>query len=322
MQRVKQRPPVRNPELFKRFKNNPILTAGSWPYPVNSVFNPAAGLSGGDTVLLVRVEDRSGISHLTTARSRDGVSDWKIDPKPTLLPDPGNHPEELFGIEDPRLTWLPERKEWAITYTAVSDHGTYVALAMTKDFRSFRRLGPILRPPDKDAALFPRRFGKRWVILHRPILDPAKDAHIWLSFSPDLKHWGDSRPLIKARLGTWWDAGKIGLCPGPIETEDGWLVLYHGVRRHCSGSIYRVGLALLDLEEPWKVLRRSREWIMTPSASYEMSGDVGQVIFPCGWVHDKSKKEVRLYYGGADTCVAGASAPMKDLLAYIKTCPG
>ncbi len=309
------------PELFRRHWSNPILTADKWPYPVNAVFNPAAAIVGDETVLLVRVEDRSGLSHLTVARSADGVTDWKIDPKPTFEAEPGKYPEEIYGVEDPRLTWLPERKEWAVAYTAVSDHQTYVSLAVTKDFKTFKRLGTILRPPDKDAALFPRRFGKRWAILHRPIIEPKQRAHIWLSFSPDLKHWGESRPVLKARLGTWWDAGKIGLNPGPLETPEGWLVLYHGVRNHCSGCIYRLGLALLDLKKPWKVLRRSREWVMTPSAPYEMSGDVGQVVFPCGWVHDKTKKEVRIYYGGADTCVAVASAPMRKIMDYVGNCP-
>lgn len=307
--------------LFARSPKNPILTAKSWPYPVNAVFNPAAVIVEGETVLMVRVEDRSGISHLTVARSQDGVHDWKIDSKPTFVADPQRYPEEIFGVEDPRLTWLEERGEWAMTYTAVSDHGTYVSLATTKDFKSFARKGTILRPPDKDAAFFPRRIGDRWAILHRPILDPNQDAHIWLSYSPDLKHWGESKAVLKARSGTWWDAGKIGLCPGPIETPEGWLVLYHGVRKHCSGSIYRLGLALLDLKDPSKVLRRSDGWVMTPDAPYEVTGDVGQVVFPCGWVHDQSRDEVRIYYGGADTCVAVASVPMQQLMEYVRSCP-
>ncbi len=321
MKRNKTLSPKKNFELFKRYEGNPILTARDWPYPANSVFNPAATLAGGETVLLARVEDRSGHSHLTAARSRDGRTGWKIDPSPTMSPDPRRHPEETYGIEDPRLTWLEERGEWAMVYTACSPKGAQVALAMTKDLRRFRRLGPILRPFDKDAALFPRRFGGRWAIIHRPTIDPSQHADIWLSFSPDLKHWGDSRPLIEARDSTWWDNSKIGLNPEPLETPEGWLIMYHGVRRHASGSIYRLGLALLDLEKPWKVLRRSREWFMTPEAPYELYGDVGQVVFPCGWVHDRKKGEVRMYYGGADTCVAMASASMKDLLSYIKRCP-
>lgn len=307
--------------LFARHPKNPILTAERWPYPVNTVFNPAATLVDGETLLLVRVEERSGRSHLTVARSKDGKTGWRIESEPTFVPEPKSHPEELYGIEDARVTWLEERAGWAVTYTAVSSEGPLVALALTNDFRSFRRMGPIMRPVDKDAALFPRRFGGRWALLHRPVVEPGRDAHIWLSMSPDLTHWGQPRPIILARKSTFWDSGKIGLSPGPLETPEGWLVMYHGVRRHCSGAIYRVGLALLDLDEPWKVVRRSPEWVMGPREPYEMIGDVGQVIFPCGWVHDPKSDEVRVYYGGADTCVCEASASMRDLLDYMRTCP-
>lgn len=308
-------------ELFQRHPGNPVLDARMWPYTANTVFNPAATEHKGETLLLVRVEDRTGASHLTVARSRDGVEAWRIGREPAMKAEPKKHPEELFGIEDARITPLEERGDYAVTYTAVSKDGPLVALALTKDFKRFERRGPIMRPTDKDAALFPRRFGGRWAMLHRPVIEPSRPAHIWLSFSPDLVHWGDSRPLIRAREGTCWDAGKIGLSPPPLETPAGWLVMYHGVRHHCSGAIYRVGLALLDLKKPWKVLRRGPEWIMTPTEPYEMIGDVGQVVFPCGWVHDRKRKQVRLYYGGADTCVAVATASMKGLMDHILSCP-
>ncbi|MFH1723164.1 MAG: glycosidase [Elusimicrobiota bacterium] len=308
-------------DLFRRHPKNPVLTAGMWPYPVNSVFNPAAARVNGTTVLLARVEDHTGVSHLTAARSRDGATGWKIDSSPTLAPDPERHPEELFGIEDPRATWLEERGQWAVAYTAVSRQGPLVSLAVTEDFKRFRRLGPVLRPSDKDAALFPRRFGGSWAMLHRPTIDPGGPAHIWISFSPDLRHWGGSRIVMEAREGTWWDAGKIGLCAQPLETPEGWLILYHGVKRTASGSLYRVGLALLDLDEPWRVLRRSAGWVMGPEAPYEREGDVEYVVFPCGWLHDASRGELRVYYGAADTRVAMATASMKEVLAYIKGCP-
>ena len=308
-------------ELFCRYEENPILTPENWPYPVNTVFNPAAARVGADTVLLVRVENRFGVSHLGAARSRDGKTGWRIDKSPTLAPDPKNHPEELLGIEDPRTTWLPELKAWAVTYTAFSADGPLVSLALTKDFRKFKRLGPVLRPVDKDAALFPRRIGGRWAMIHRPVVDPHRPAHMWMSFSPDLKHWGDSRIFMRTRAGNAWDGAKLGLCPQPLETPEGWLIMYHGVRETCSGGIYRVGLALLDLKEPWKVKRRSRNWVLSPLAPYERTGDVNNVVFPCGWLHDKASDELRVYYGGADTCVALACASMKEVLGYIKKCP-
>lgn len=309
-------------ELFKRHPNNPILTSGDWPYPANTVFNPAATIYKGKVLLLARVEDRRGFSHLTKAVSEDGVSNWQIDCHPTLAPNPDKYPEEVWGIEDPRITWIEELNKWAVAYTAYSKGGPLVAMALTEDFENFERLGTIMPPEDKDAALFPRKFNGKWLLIHRPI--PAitgSGAHIWVSSSEDLKYWGDHHILINAREGGWWDANKVGLAAQPLETSEGWLILYHGVRQTVAGAIYRLGLALLDLENPLKVLRRSDEWIFGPSEPYEREGDVDDVVFPCGWILDEENGEVKMYYGGADTCIALATASLSDLLEYIKKCP-
>ncbi len=166
------------------------------------------------------MEDRRGFSHLTVARSADGVGAWKIDPAPTMLPDARSHPEELWGIEDPRITWLPELGRWAIAYTAYSERGPLVALATTEDFRSFSRLGRMFPPEDKDAALFPERFGGRWAILHRPMPAGAR-AHIWISFSPDLAHWGDHHLLIEARHGPGGTRTRSVSHRRPFERSEG-----------------------------------------------------------------------------------------------------
>ena len=149
--------------LLKRHPTNPILTSAHWPYAVNSVFNAGAvRLASGRTLLLCRVEERSSRSHLCAARSDDGVGDWRIDPEPTLLPDPTNHPEETWGIEDPRIVWLEELGKFAVSYTSYSEPGPAVSLALTEDFRRFERIGNILPPENKDAALLPRRIDGRW----------------------------------------------------------------------------------------------------------------------------------------------------------------
>ncbi len=302
--------------LFERSAANPILSAAGVPYPANSIFNPGAAQVDGETVLLVRVEDLRGISQLHVARSADGVSDWRFDPTPLLQSDELHCPEEIWGCEDPRLTWLPEREEWAIAYTAYSRRGPLVSLATTRDFRSVRRLGPVMPPENKDAALFPRRIDGRWAMIHRP--SPLRGgAHMWMSYSPDLRHWGDHGVLLEARDGAWWDAGKIGLGPPPLETADGWLVLYHGVHATGDGPIYRVGLTLLDLDDPSKVLRRMDEWVFGPAAPYEISGDVGRVVFPCGWIHDEAADMLRLYYGAADTVIGLATARFSDVMARV-----
>lgn len=307
--------------IFRRCEENPILTARNWPYPANTVFNAGATRVNGEVLLLVRVEDHRGISHLTAARSRDGIHDWAVDPSPTLAPDPIHYPEELYGIEDPRIVWLEEAKEWAVTYTAYSHGGPLIALACTKDFKNFRRIGSIMPPEDKDAALFTRKFKGRWAMIHRPSTAFFHGrVHIWLSFSPDLRHWGDHSILIRSREGGWWDANKIGLSPPPLETRKGWLVLYHGVRQTPSGSIYRLGLALLDIDDPRRVLRRSDEWVFAPTESYERIGDVSDVVFPCGWVMDSPSNRILMYYGAADTSIGVAVADLDEILDFVLNC--
>lgn len=303
-------------ELFQRYEKNPILTVDDWPYPVNSVFNAGATLFNGETILLVRAEDLRGFSHLTVARSKNGVNNWKVDDKPTMPAEPDKYPEEIWGIEDPRITYCEELKEFLITYTAFSRGGPLVALAKTKDFVNFERLGPVMPPDDKDAAMFPVRIDGRWCMLHRP---SANTAHIWMSFSPDLLHWGEHRIVVRARDGGWWDANKIGLSPPPLLIPEGWLILYHGVRRTGGGVIYRLGVALLDKDDPTRLIRRGDEWIMGPRAHYEREGDVDDVVFPCGWVVEGD--QVRMYYGAADYSMALATAKLSDLREYIMRCP-
>ena len=235
--------------LLHRHGKNPILTAADWPYPAHSVFNAGATrLKDGTTLLLCRVEDRRGHSHLCAARSANGIDGWAIDAEPTLRPDPENYPEELWGIEDPRITYLDELGKYAIAYTAFSKGGPGVALALTEDFHRFERLGLIMQPDDKDAALLPRRIDGSFALVHRPMTDSG--AHVWISFSPDLRNWGSHRLLLQARKGGWWDANKVGLSPPLIETSRGWLMLYHGVRHTASGCLYRLGVALFALDQP------------------------------------------------------------------------
>jgi predicted GH43/DUF377 family glycosyl hydrolase len=307
-------------QVIRRSDANPILTSADVPYPANSVFNPGAARVGGETVLLLRIEDLRGISQLHVARSTDGVSGWRFEPEPLLRSDVDHYPEEIWGCEDPRLTWLPEREEWAIAYTAYSRRGPLVSLAMTHDFRSVRRLGPVMPPEDKDAALFPRRFDGRWAMIHRP--SPLRGlANMWISFSPDLRHWGDHTMFLEARDGAWWDAGKIGLGPPPLETPEGWLLMYHGAHTTAAGPIYRAGLALLDLDNPRIVIGRTDEWIFGPSAPYEIAGDVGKVVFPCGWTLDPTGEMVSVYYGAGDTSVGLATVRLAELLACVRARP-
>lgn len=304
-------------ELFKRYKNNPILTPSQWPYKVNSVFNPGATIYDNKILLMVRVEDMTGHSHLCKAVSSDGYTNWKIDKEPTLYPKPDDFPEEIYGLEDARIVKLEEDNIYSIVYTSYSENGPLVSLATTTDFETFRRYGVIMPPDDKDASLFPRKFNGRWMLVHRP--SPTSymlGSHIWISHSKDLKHWGDSSVLIAARRGSWWDAYKVGLGPQPIETTEGWLMIYHGVKTTAAGALYRLGLVLLDLDDPSKVIKRCNEWVFGPKELYERIGDVPDVTFPCGVI--VKGDELIMYYGAADTTVAVATGSIKEILDFIR----
>ncbi len=304
------------PVLLQRSRFNPILTAADWPYPVHAVFNPGATrLKDGSTLLLCRVEDRRGLSHLCTARSRDGVSDWIIDAKPTLSPDPDRYPEELWGIEDPRITFVEELQKYAVVYTAVGRGGPGVAMALTEDFRTFERLGLLLQADDKDAALLPRRIDGNYALIHRPTDDSG--AHIWISYSSDLRTWGRRRMVLEARQGAWWDAKEVGLSPPLIPTPRGWLMIYHGVRHTTSGCLYRLGLALLAPDEPERCLLRGEPWIFGPETPYERFGDAGNVAFPCGYTLGSDGDRLNVYYGAADTSIAVATGSVSELLRWL-----
>jgi len=306
-------------ELFRRHERNPILTAADWPYQVNSVFNPGAVLlPDGITLLLCRVEDRRGHSHLCAARSSNGIDAWKIETQPTLMPDPEHFPEELWGIEDPRITFISELNKYAVVYTAYTRDGPGVSLALTEDFHHFERYGLIMQPEDKDAALLPHRIDGNWALIHRPVSSPnTPGAHMWISNSSNLRHWGNHKLILEARHGAWWDANRIGLSPPPIETAKGWLVIYHGVRQNAAGSIYRLGLALFDLHAPEICLKRGDEWVFGPEEPYERRGDVDNVVFPGGYTIAPDGDTIHLYYGAADTSIALATGSIRSMLESL-----
>ena len=233
-------------ELFERDPGNPLLTVEDLPYRANAVFNAGAVEMAGYVVLLMRVEDRHGRSHLTVARSKNGVDGWQIENQPLIQPDQqdGESVYEEYGCEDARVTHLPELGLYAICYTAFSPNGPGVAIATTRDFASVCKMGLILHPNNKDAALFPHRFDGRWAVLHRP--DAGGIEHIWSAYSPDLIHWGEPHCVLPEGDGAAWDAVKVGAGPPPILTEHGWLLVYHGVKGYGGHLIYRVGVAMLE----------------------------------------------------------------------------
>ena len=304
-------------EIFKRCKHNPILTYHDMPYLCQAVFNPGAVLVDGKTLLLLRVEDLEGKSHLTVARSDDGIANWQIETEPLLASSDGANPFEEFGCEDPRVTYVEDLGKWVIAYTAYSPFGAGVALATTEDFKSVERIGLVLAPNNKDAAVFPRKINGSFWMLHRPVAGTIE--HIWLTESDDMIHWGRPWCVIMERGGPMWDGCKVGANTVPIETKEGWLILYHGVKQFASGPTYRVGAALLDLEDPHRMIARLPHWVLGPHAHYEATGAVPNVVFPCG--HTVVGDDIRVYYGAADTCVCMATGHISEILDLLKKSP-
>ena len=284
-------------------------------FPANSVFNPAATMvEDGSVVLLIRVEDRRGLSSIYVARSADGETGFSVDTTPLLAPDPDRLTCE-WGFEDARVSFVPEMDRYVITCTAYGPPGPCVYLATTKDFRVLEHEAVVMTPEDKNAAVFPRRINGCWLMLHRPVVMITASADIWLSRSDDLHSWHDPQPVMVRHGQGLWDSVRIGIGPPPIELRQGWLQLYHGVRNSPAGPIYRLGAALLDLEEPWNVIRRLPEYVMAPQEPYERVGDVNNVIFPCGLV--RRDDALTIYYGAADTTVCVATASVTEIVAAL-----
>jgi predicted GH43/DUF377 family glycosyl hydrolase len=305
-------------ELFHRSAANPILSASDWPYPVNAVFNPGAAVVEGETVLLARVETLTGVSHLTVARSANGIDGWSIDAEPLLAPEDGVESEQ-WGFEDARTVWVPELDQWVITCTSYGPAGPAVYLATTKDFRTVERQGIVKQPEDKNAAVLPERIDGNWILFHRPMIAfGGSRGEIFLSRSTDLQSWTAPEQVLQPRHGAGWDSLRSGIGTPPLRTERGWLVIYHGVKETVAGVIYRVGLALVDLDEPTRVLGRASQWVFGPEAPYERQGDVPNAVFPCGLVCEEASGEIRLYYGAADTSICLATARLEELLDAIE----
>ncbi len=302
-------------DIVKRFEGNPIIDRDDIPFTCNTVFNAGAVKYNGQYLLLLRVETLEGWSCLLLAKSLNGY-DFEIEKEPFMKPAE----EEPFatyekrGVEDPRITFFEDNKYY-IFYTAYSKYGPRVALAETTDFKSVRRLGLVSEPGNKDAALFPKKINNLYVRFDRPHIGQVAD--MWISYSSDLIYWGRSKVVMEVRPG-FWDADKIGAGAAPIETKEGWLEIYHGVKGTGAGKIYRLGCALFDLEDPSKLIGRSRIPIISPREMYERTGDVPNVIFTCGAIVEDNE-EVKIYYGAADTCICVATCKLNDLIESCRS---
>ncbi len=296
-------------DIVQRWDGNPAITLDDIPFRCNTVFNAGCAKFGDEYILLLRVEDLIGRSVFALARSKDGFN-FSVEEKPVMEPaeEEPFRTYERRGIEDPRITYLEGK--YYIMYTAVSKYGARLALASTTDFRHFERIALISQCENKDGALFPKKINGKYVRLDRPVGNGT--ANVWVSWSDDLIHWGNSEVAFTTRGGQW-DTDRIGASAPPIETGYGWLEIYHGVKNTSAGPVYRLGTVLLDLTKPQRVIGRASIPILVPREYYERVGDVGNVVFSCGCIPEPDG-QVKVYYGAADTCICVGTANIGDLI--------
>jgi len=245
--------------------------------------------------------------------SKDGIH-WKIEPKRIQFRCEDDEIGDFVYGYDPRVCWLEDRYyiTWCNGY-----HGPTIGVGYTDDFKTFYQMENAFLPYNRNGVLFPRKINGKFAILSRP----SDTAHtpfgdIYYSESPDLIHWGHHRHVMSPVGG--WQATKVGAGPTPIETSEGWLLIYHGVLTSCKGFVYSFGAALLEPEKPWKVIYRTRPYLLNPREYYECVGDVPNVTFPCAALYDPPTGRMAIYYGGADTVTCLAFAKFDELNAFIK----
>lgn len=295
-----------------RYTNNPILTKEDVPYPVATVHNAAVIKHEGKYIMIFRSHKLNGRSILGKAVSNDGYN-FTVHEEPFMVPsDKMPFLEyEAYGIEDPRIVLIED--EFLITYSAYSKHGVRIGLAKTKDFETVERFSLITEADYRNVVIFPEKFGGLYARLDRPHSEISPWS-VWISYSPDLKYWGESKLIMKP-MQYHWDEMKIGPGAPPIKTSRGWLNIYHGVFPTMDGCVYRLGVALHNLEDPSEIIAVGDDWILQPEEPYEITGYVHNVVFSCGAVAE-ADGSVKIYWGGADTVLCVGTANLELLVDH------
>ncbi len=301
-------------DVIWRHTENPIL---GWNEIADlaRVYNSAVVPYQDGFMGVFRADHKDGIPRLHVGTSKDGLK-WEIQEKEIEWKDKKGNVYNPGYAYDPRVVEL-DNKYYIIWCTDFG--GPTLGLGVTEDFKSFTRLENVFIPFNRNGVLFPRKIKGNYVMLSRP----SDSGHtpfgdIFLSESPDLEFWGRHRRVMVSGE-TWWQGKKIGAGAVPIETSEGWLLFYHGVNGTCNGFVYSIGAALLDLEEPSKVLYRTRDYLMTPETPYEVNGFVPNVTFPCATLQDAKTGRIAIYYGAADTCLGVAYTQVDKLIEHIKS---
>ena len=299
-------------EVLWRSAKNPIITRAAVP-GANSIFNSAvvpykAGFAG-----VFRCDNTARDMQIHAGRSQDGIN-WEIKPNRIQFKCEDNELGRFDYGYDPRVCWLEDRYyiTWCNGY-----HGPTIGVGYTYDFKVFYQIENAFLPYNRNGVLFPRRINGKYAMFSRPS-DNGHTAFgdIFYSESPDMTHWGHHRHVMSPVGG--WQSTKVGAGPTPIETSEGWLLFYHGVLTSCNGYVYSFGAALLDLEQPWKIIYRTRPYLLNPREYYECVGDVPDVAFPCAALFDPPTGKIAIYYGGADTVTCLAFGKFDEIMEFIK----
>ena len=296
-------------DVIRRSSSNPLIALEDIPFRCSDIWNAAVVRLDGRYLLLLTVETLEGRYSIYKAGGDDGEH-FTVDAEPFMAPadDGPTRASESVGIRDPRITSLDG--EYYITYVADGDHGLRVAVAKTNDFRSVERLGYVSQVDVKNGVLFPRKVGGRYILLSRPYAG----ASIWLNVSDDLVYWNSTGVVMTPR-GGHWDSNRIGSAGPPIEIGEGWLLIYYGQKSTSAGPLVRLGAAILDRDDPARVLARSNIPILAPRERYERIGDVPNVVFSCGALLEDG--QVNVYYGASDSCICRGTASLKEI---VETC--
>jgi len=303
-------------EVFWRSRKNPIIPRDHLS-DSNSIFNSAVVPYKGKFAGVFRCDDRRRHMRIHSGFSDDALN-WKIsEDRIHFKSEHGN--EEPFPFEfgyDPRVCWIEDR--YYVTWCNGYNWYPTIGVGYTHDFKDFYQLENAFLPFNRNGVMFPRKINGSFAMLSRP----SDNGHtpfgdIFYSQSPDIIHWGHHRHVM-GTLRYSWQSTKIGAGPIPIETSEGWLLLYHGVLTSCNGYVYSMGAALLDLDEPWKVAYRSEYYLISPQETYECVGDVPNVVFPCAALVDPETGRLAVYYGAADTTTCLAFSFVDDVINFIK----
>ena len=297
-----------------RYSNNPIIKRDATPVS-NSIFNSAVVPYNGGFAGVFRCDSKALSMDIYSGFSKDGIH-WDINDKPIVFVGKDTEVTKKEYRYDPRVCFINDRYyiTWCNGY-----HGPTIGIGYTFDFVKFYQLENAFLPYNRNGVLFPRKINGMYGMLSRPSdTGHTPFGDIFYSQSPDMEFWGRHRYVMGTIDGdeSAWQSRKIGAGPVPIETDKGWLLIYHGVIQTCNGFVYRVGTALLDIDKPWIVKYRSKNFSLSPQEIYECVGDVPNVTFPCAALADADTGRIAIYYGCADTVTGLAFTTIDDIVEY------